>query len=287
MQNLDWNDLRYVLSTARTGRLAEAARRMKVDATTVSRRLARIERALGAQIFHRDTGLLVPTEVGARVLEHAERVELAIDELGSAAMGADARASGTVRITSTPWLINRLLIPALAALHVDHPFITIDLNSEPRNVDVTKREADIAVRLARPHREHRALARRLATFGFAVYGPAGRKPSSLPWITFEEGMATLPQAVWITRAMKREGKRQPILLANDAEVMLHAIVNGLGKSILPCAIGDRTTGLARLSGRTPVVHREVWLMVHPELRHLSRIRTVISWIEQTILAHAG
>jgi DNA-binding transcriptional LysR family regulator len=69
--------------------------------------------------------------------------------------------------------------------------------------------------------------------------------------------------------------------------MLHAIANGLGKSILPCAIGDRTPGLLRLSGRTPVLHREVWLMAHPELRHLSRIRTVMTWIERTVLAHAS
>lgn len=197
-------------------------------------------------------------------------------------MGADTRASGMVRITSPPWLVNRLLVPAIKKLHAEHPQIVIELSSEPRNLDVTKREADIAVRLSRPHREHRALARRLATFGFAVYGPSGKKASSLPWITFEEGMATLPQAVWIARAMQREQKRQPVMLANDAEVILHAIAVGLGKSILPCAIGDRTPGLSRLSGKVPVMHREIWVMVHPELRHLSRIQAVIAWLERTI-----
>lgn len=286
MQPLNWNDLRFVLATARAGRLADAARRLKVDETTVARRVARVEQVLGARLFVRHAGVFTPTEVGHRVVDHAEKVELAVDDLEGAAMGADARASGSVRITSAPWLINRLLVPALAELYAAHPHLVVELGSEPRNLDVTKRDADIAVRLSRPHREHRALARRLATFGFAVYGPSGKKAASLPWITFEEGMANLPQAAWMARAMKRERKCQPALRANDAEVILHAICAGLGKSILPCAIGDPDPGLSRLSGRNPVLQREVWLMVHPELKHLSRIRAVIAWIDRTLSAHA-
>jgi DNA-binding transcriptional LysR family regulator len=286
MPDLDWNDLRYVLATARTGRLAEAARRIRVNETTISRRIVRLEQALGSRLFHRNAGVLVPTESGHRVVEHAERVELEIGRLTSAVTGADARASGSVRITSTPWLVNRLLVPAVGALHGSHPLITVELISDPRNLDMTKREADIAIRLARPDRDQTAIARRIATLGFAVYGPAGKKAKSLRWINFEEGMAGLPQSAWIAQEMKRERRLQPALLANDADVMLHAIAAGLGKSILPCAIGDHALGLTRLGGRAPVLRREVWLVVHPELRHLLRMRVVMEWIEKTISAHA-
>lgn len=286
MQDPNWNDLRYVLAIARTGRLAEAARRMRVNETTIARRIARIELALGSRLFHRNAGTLVPTEIGQRILAHAERIEREVGDLQSAVTGVDGRAAGSVRITSTPWLVNRILIPALGALATSHPLITVELISEPRNLDVTKREADIAIRLARPDREQRALARRIATFGFAVYGPAGRKAKSLPWINFETGMATLPQSAWTAQAMKREQKLLPALLANDAEVMLHAAIAGVGKTILPCPIGDHTPGLTRLSGRTPVLRREVWLMIHPELRHLLRIVAAKEWIERTISARA-
>ena len=285
MQDLNWNDLRYVLATARAGRLAEAARRIRVNETTIARRIARLEQSLGSQLFYRDAGVLVPTESGSLVVAHAERIEMEIGQLKSTAAGADGRVSGSVRITSTPWLINRLLIPALSALRAAHPLITTELIADPRNLNVSKREADIAIRLARPDRDHRAIARRIATFDFAVYGPAGKNAKSLAWISFEEGMAMLPHVARISEEMKREDKPQPALLANDTDVVVHAIAAGLGKSILPRLIGDRAPGLTRLSGPVPVLSREVWLLVHPDLRRLQRIKAATAWIENTLAAH--
>jgi DNA-binding transcriptional LysR family regulator len=287
MQEFNWNDLRYVLAIVRTGRLAEAARRSKVNETTIARRIARMEEALGSQLFRRNAGFLIPTESGHRVVAYAERVETEIGQLKGAVMGADERPSGSVRITSTPWLINRILIPGFGGLHASHPQIMVELISDRKNLDVTKREADIAVRLARPQRDHRALARRIATLGFAVYGPMGKSATSVPWIGFEEDMAILPQSVWISNEMRREEQDQPALRANDSDVILHAIVAGLGKSLLPCVIGDSTPGLVRLSGHIPILNREVWLIVHPELRRLSRVRVVKEWIETTISSYAA
>jgi DNA-binding transcriptional LysR family regulator len=78
-----------------------------------------------------------------------------------------------------------------------------------------------------------------------------------------------------------------MLAVNDAEGMLQAIKAGLGRSLLPCAVGDQARGLARLGGRTPVLSREIWLLVHPELRHLGRIRTVMDWLEEVVSRFAG
>lgn len=186
MQDLSWNDLRYVLAIGRTGSLAASARTLRVDETTVSRRVVAAERALGARLFHRMGGALIPTEIGERVIKHAERVELNVDELKRVATGADTKTAGTVRVTSIPLLVNRVLVPALGPLLGEHPDLQVELVSEPRNLDVTKREADIALRPARPHREQRATARRIANLSYGVFARSGADADSLPWISFEE-----------------------------------------------------------------------------------------------------
>src|SRR5438093_7396909 len=116
MLDLGWNDLRYVLAVARTGSLSSAAGRLGIDPTTVSRRIARAASVLGTRLFYRSGGTLLPTEAGQMVIARAERIELEVDAIKNAASGADATISGSVRVTSVPLLVNRVLIPALPAL---------------------------------------------------------------------------------------------------------------------------------------------------------------------------
>src|SRR5215469_1685210 len=106
MQDLDWNDLRYVLVLERTGSLAKTAAQLKVNATTVARRVARIETVLRAQLFERIDGRLLLTEIGQAVVRHAERIEVDIGAIANAATGADAKAAGSVRLTAIPLLVN-------------------------------------------------------------------------------------------------------------------------------------------------------------------------------------
>jgi DNA-binding transcriptional LysR family regulator len=237
---------------------------------------------LGARLFYRSGGMLLPTEVGQTVIAHAERIEFEVDRLKNTARDADTTISGGVRVTSVPILVNRVLIPALPALHGEHPLLQLELIAESVNLSLTRRDADIAVRLARPHKEQSVVARRIGQLDYAVFGPSTRKSRGLPWITYEQGMSALPQAAWIARAIKHERTDRSNLAVNDAEGVLQAIAAGLGKSLLPCAVGDQVKGLSRLSGRTPVLSREIWLLVHPELRHLGRIRTVMDWLEQVV-----
>lgn len=282
MQDLDWNDLRYVLVVSRTGRLAKAARQLRVNETTVARRVARMEKALGARLFERVDGVLLPTEIGQVVVQHAERVEVDVDEVRNAIIGADAKAAGNVRLTTIPMLLNRMLLPALPGLLKAHPELQLQLVAEPRNLSLIRREADVALRLARPDEEQRAVARRVGEMTYAVYGPSAARSKSLPWITYEASMSALPHVRWLAKAIKDEPEAVARLAVNDSDVALHAIRAGLGRSLVPCCIGDREPGLSRLSGPKPVLSRELWLMVHPELRHLARIRAVIGWIEGLI-----
>jgi DNA-binding transcriptional LysR family regulator len=281
MQPRNWTDLSYLVALARAGRLNLASERLKVDATTISRRIATLERALGARLFEREKGLFSLTAAGQKVALRAERIEFEIDEIKREVAGVDAEVSGLVRVTAPPWMVSHVLLPSLTKLQEKHNALTLELIAEARNVDVARRDADIAVRMSRPVKEQRAVARRLTTLDFAVYGPAGADARRLRWISFESSMAGLPQSAWIADAMRSERAVQPALLVNDSAIALHAIAAGIGKSILPCILGDRAVGVVRLSGR-PILSRDVWLMTHPELNKLSRIRVVHDWLETVI-----
>jgi DNA-binding transcriptional LysR family regulator len=173
MQKMSWDDLRFVLALFRFESVAEAARRLEVDEATVTRRIARTERLLDVQLFERVRGKVLPTDAGRTAAERAMQVEREVDALVAGTSGGNRSAIGRVRITSVPMLVNRVLIPALPKLLADYPGLHVDLISEPRDLSLTKREADIAVRLARPRRELRTLARRIGYLDYAVFGIDG------------------------------------------------------------------------------------------------------------------
>jgi DNA-binding transcriptional LysR family regulator len=282
MQGLNWHDLHYILAVAREQALAPAAWRLRVNETTVSRRIVRAELALGSRLFHRQRGRMLPTEIGQIVVQHAERIEAEVETLGELATGTDMQATGSVRLTSNPLFVNRLLVPAIADLQRLHPSLRLELVAEPRNLSLTKREADVALRLARPDREQRVIARRIANLAFAVYGPAGKRRRHERWIASDDTMAHLPNAEWVKRAVQQDGAGPPLLTVNDIDTMMHSIGSGLGRSLLPCIIADRDPTVVRLSGKTPVLSRELWLLVHPDVRHLARVRAVVDWVDQTV-----
>jgi DNA-binding transcriptional LysR family regulator len=274
---MNWDDLRHLLAIARAGTLAAAARRLAVNQTTVARRLATLEAALGARLFERAEGLLRPTKAGELALARAAEVEQEVGALEQGIAGADREPAGLVRVTAVPILVNRLLVPALPALSARHARIRLELIAESRNLSLTRREADLALRLSRPQSGTGLLTRRLGDLDYAVYGPRGRAGARLAWITYEEGLGHLPQARWIA-AQAREALAP--LAVSDAESLVHAIRAGIGKSLLPCLIADREPGLRRLG--VAVLHRELWLLAHREQRHHRRIGAVIAWIEETV-----
>jgi DNA-binding transcriptional LysR family regulator len=278
MQDIDWNDLRYILCLSRTGRIAVAARQLGVHGTTVARRIASVEGLLGVRLFERNSGVLAPTDCGQAVISRAERIELDVDAVKDSIKGADSVAVGKVRVTAVPLVLNYILVPALSALLRSHKRLQIELAADPRNLSVTNREADIALRMTRPDKEYRAVVRRVGIFEYAVYAAsAGR---NLPWITYDATWSDLPHARWMTRAAASDPEAATSIIVNDSELALNAVRAGLGRSLLPCRIADSISGLCRLSGTKPVLSREMWLIVHPDLKHLARVRAVMGWIER-------
>jgi DNA-binding transcriptional LysR family regulator len=278
MRDLDWDDLRYILQLSRTGRIAGAAKVLGVNESTVARRIARVERLLGVRLFERNGASVSPTDSGQIVISRAERIELDVEAVKDNVTNADTVAVGKVRVTAVPMVLNHMLIPALPSLLELHPRLEIELVAEPRNLSVTSREADIALRMTRPKRELRAIARRVGDFEYAVYGSS--RARTLPWVTYDATLSALPHARWMAEAVEADAASGISIRVNDSELALNAVRAGLGRSLLPCRMADGVPGLLRLSGAKPVLSREMWLIVHPDLKHLARVRAVISWIER-------
>jgi DNA-binding transcriptional LysR family regulator len=228
-------------------------------------------------LFDRAQGRLTPTEAGCEMARRAERVEAEIVEALQVVGGTDSVVAGTVRLTSVPLLINRLLIPQLPRLLQQYPRLELELIAEPRMLSLIKREADIALRLSRPREEIRAVARKIGELSYAVYAPANTAAADLPWVSYEDQMSDLPQAEWIARQCTTAPAGMATARPNDAEGLLACLQAGLGKTLLPVAIGDRIPGLVRVGDQHSELTRELWILVHPDLRRLDRVRAVIDW----------
>ncbi|HVJ42440.1 MAG TPA: LysR family transcriptional regulator [Dongiaceae bacterium] len=272
----EWDDLRIILAIARGGSFSEAARKMAINESTVIRRLAQAERRFAARLFERKRGRLEPTAAGRQVVEKAGRIEADYQAAIDAVSGQDTRIAGNVRLTAVPLVVNHVLVPALPDLLQRHPEIALQFIAEPRALSLEDREADIALRFARPASGTRCLTRKLADIAYGLYGAADRDPAALAWIGYEPQMKDLPQMRWVDE-MSAPGAAR--LSVNDAETMLAAIRAGQGKSFLPVAIGDRQADLHRLDRGERVWLRELWLMVHRDLRRQPRMVAAIDWVK--------
>lgn len=286
MQTLNWNDLRYILAVGRGRTLAAAARLLGVDDTTVARRIAAIQQSIGAQLVQRTgDGTLQLTPTGERAALHAENMETEVASLTATLSGSDRAVSGTVRVTSVPIVINRILVPAAKSILLHHPDLELELIADARDLSLTRRETDIAVRLARPKTGGlKVITRRIGALEYGEYASAdvsAGEVKKLPWITYDDAMAHLPQARSIAAMAAGGDNTIAALRVNDTEGVYEAVLAGLGRSLLPCLIADGDPRLRRfgIKRSPPVLTRGLWLLTHTDLKSLGRIQAVMKWIE--------
>jgi DNA-binding transcriptional LysR family regulator len=276
----EWSDLRVVLAVARSKTLRASAMSLRVNQSTVSRRVTALEAALGVRLFERVGGAMTATRAGETVIDAAEQMEHHVLSIQERIANQDAVVAGNVRVTTVSTIANRILIPAISQLRLRHPALCLELISDNSNLSITRREADIAVRFARPSKDDGMLCQRIGEIEYAVFGAAGTSPEDLPWVTYDDFWENVPQARWIA-STKREEDPTP-LLVNDGEAILHAVRSGLGKSLLPVFLQRRFENLQVLPGYGQVLSREVWLIVHPQIRRLARIQAVMTWVASVV-----
>ncbi len=274
---LDWDDLRPILAVARGGTLAAAAKGLRIDATTVGRRIQAAETALGVRLFDRIDGRYTATAAGELAIRHGETIEREVLALEGQVAGQDQSLEGSVRVTSVIMLVNHLLVPCLPGLLSAHPKLRVELTGSNANLSLTRREADLALRLGRPSDGSDRL-RKVGVLDYGVYAAPGLGDAgeSLPWLSYDEDLSHVPEAVWLRKQLAPG--EAPVVRVNQADALRYLAVRGLGRAVLPRLVAEGQEGLRCLSGPEPVVRRDIWMVVHPELRKTARVSAVVDWI---------
>ena len=284
---MDWNDLRFFLAVHQGGSLNAAAKALKVTKATVSRRLAALEEALGAKLFDRKPNGLAPTAAGQEAIAAAEGIAVQMEELAERVSSAsDDKVRGVVRLTAAPWLAARTIIPALPMLKQRHPDLDVQLLSTNALVNLSQREADLAIRNVRP--THKSLtARKVGRLGGCVYGsrlyverrgaPQSRAEVRGHDVLTYEGLGGMPGFEWICEPAVGGNI---VFSANDPEALVSAATAGLGLTAVPCMLGDKSPSLMRIEG-LGVSYCDMFVVARAPQRALRRIRVVSDFIAET------
>ncbi len=282
---LDWGHLRFFLELARTGSHARAARRLGVDRNTVARRVAALEEELGLPLFERGPQGWCRTSAGQDLAELASRVEEDVLALTRHADARDRALTGTVRLTTAAHLAVQLLTPAVPALRARHPGLVLELVADQRTFDLTRREADLALRMGRP-RDAGLVTRKLSDVAYGLYAAKALVSGRTRAVDFaadlfvglEEGQANTPQERWLARVAP---ERRVVFRTNSTAALFAAARLGMGVAVLPRFAADDDDDLVRLGGPEPENH-ELWLLVHGDLRRTPRVRAVIEWVDELV-----
>jgi DNA-binding transcriptional LysR family regulator len=289
----DWNDLRLVLAVARAGSLTGAAELLRVNHSTAFRRLGSLEERLGVRLFERlPGGSYLPTVAGERAAVAAERVETETAALGRDIAGQDIRLTGRLRVTSSETLAFSLLTAAIGAFRQTHPGITVELVIDNRVLNLSRREADIALRVMRPS-ESDLYGRKLSDIAWTAYAPRNLindaavgsiALSDLPVIGWEEGVRGINAADWLSRNVSDTAV---VYRTNSVVNQLVAARVGLGAAVLPCYLGDPEPDLIRLLDPVPELSRELWIVTHMDLRRTARVRAFLDIVGEALQAQRG
>ncbi|MCL4765508.1 MAG: LysR family transcriptional regulator [Hyphomicrobiaceae bacterium] len=286
-QHANWDDLRLFLAVARAGSLSGAARALGVNHSTVFRRVGAFEEAIEVRLFERLPSGYVLTEAGEEMLETALRVEAEISELDRKIAGQDLRLSGTVRITTVDMLALGLLPRHLAAFHAAYPGIELEVVATNAAVSLSRREADVALRVSNQPPET-LVGRRVGRLVFAAYGAAAATDGTADvplaerdWIGFDSDHEAL-----VRRFADFLPETRPIFRANSVAVAIAAAKAGIGLAPLPCGIADLEPDLVRVAPLPDDFMRDLWLLTHEDLRRTARIRAFLDFLAAALTAEA-
>ncbi len=275
---MNWDDLRYVLAVGRRRTLAAAGRALKVDPTTVGRRILAIEGLLGTRLFERTSDGFTPTHTGEVVIARAGEIELQTLALEREVEGSDHRVEGPVRITALDKFLEEIIIPRLPRLWQKHPGLELTLVSDLRLLDLSRREADIAIRNSRPTHPD-LVGRRLGSLATALY------------VARDFEIGDKPPLVWVSREFDEVKAARTlhdhfphgriVARANTENHMMALIRAGAGVGLLDCFAGDVDAGLRRAVPE-PVLRDEIWAVVHVDMHRAMRVRAVVDFVAEIV-----
>ncbi len=286
MASLDWDDLRVALAVADAGSLAGAARALNVNHTTALRRLDALESRLGTRLFDRQRGGYVLTEAGDVLAQEARAIAPRVADIERRLLGRDLRLTGTLRLT-TAFVTTAYLLPQpLADFARAHPGIEVEVAENSALVDLSRRQADVAIRLSHQVPEH-WVGRSLGTASFRVYArrdasglpqhvqPLADLLAQAPWIAFEREATGNQFARWMRERIPARQVRMRVDIFNTAIAMVRT---GLGIGVLPSFVVDREPELIPVSDPIPELETPLWILTHPDLRRTARIQAFMEMV---------
>jgi DNA-binding transcriptional LysR family regulator len=272
---MQWDDLRYILAVASRGSLSGAARSLGVHHATVLRRVDSFEKKLGLRLFERLPTGYVLTAGGEELIAAARHIDETVTALERKLAGQDLRLSGVVRVTTTDTLMGSILPDILAEFHEINPGIQVEIAVANLMFNLTKRDADVAIRPAKDP-PGTLIGRRVAKIAFAIYASprylAKHKASKLAdhqWIGLDDSLAGTSVAQWMRSKL---AQREMTLRADSLLALRQAAQAGLGLAALPCYLGDTASDLICVHRPIPEMETALWILTHEDLRHTARIR---------------
>jgi DNA-binding transcriptional LysR family regulator len=277
---MDWNDLRFFLTVARTNSLTKTANELKVSQSTVS--------SLRARLFvHHQTGYFL-TDAGQDVLRHAEEVEGKVLFLESNISGSDLRPAGSVRLATAVTLASHLIIPELPRFKAQFPDIVLEIVTAVNTVSMSRHDADLALRLVRPE-QHSLKIRKVGSMVSAVYGseeylrqhpaPESNPLEGRSFITWDTSLSHLPSAKWLNEICP---KAPCALVTNSVVSQIAAVKANLGLAVLPCYIASKNSEMVQVIATEKVHSEDLWLVTHANLVASARVRAVADFLVEII-----
>lgn len=287
---MQWNDLKIILAIGRAGSLTGAARLLEQNHSTVFRQINAIEKSLGVRLFERLSTGYVKTEAGEAAVEAAERIDEEIHGLTRKLAGKDKRLQGKIRLTAPEGITQTILMPLLAKFSKQHPDIEVDLVVTSIDLELSRREADVALRVtAKP--PDTSVGRCISRFNFAVYATqaylAKHKQASIEehdWLLADDARNWFSNSDWKKIAKKHT---RTVLSSNNIMAILNACKNSLGIALLPCFLGDSEKKLIRV--KEPQINKslELWILTHPDLRYTARVRALKQFLFESMAQHSA
>ena len=281
----DWNDLRYFLELSRQGKLVRAAVRLHVDHTTVSRRIATLEKQLDVRLFDKSPSGYQLTDAGLRLLPLAEQIETRSNQLYQEIAGKDARLGGTVCVATPEALGSQVIARHVADFCREHPDIEIELVAETRRMSLSKREADIAISFSRPE-SGRLIAWKLCDYRLRLYATRDYLASHSPitcvedlsqhgFVSYIEDLIEMPELRFFDNTIKNA---RVVFRSTNVSAQTNAILDGIGLGMVHCFMAQRESSLQVVLAEEISVERTYWLVVHEDLRHVARVDAVCKFL---------
>lgn len=280
---LSWDDFRLVKTIAEARSLAAAAAALNVNPSTVFRRLGEAEDKLGVPLFERHRTGYVPTAAGEEMVALADSFDTSATAFSLRLAGREVKPSGELRITTSESVLAYLLSPVLARFRETYPEIRLDVVMTNQSLNLSKRDADIAVRPTDAPPEN-LVGRRICGMGWAIYvkRPQDGSPppnlatahATLNWVALGDSFMHIQAAKYVRAHVPPE---RIVFKINSVLGLCEAVESGAGVGPLPCFQADTRPDLVRLTDIIPEFNSSLWMLTHPELRHSPRVRAFMDF----------